>query len=185
MRVLLERDIEDALYNHPRLFPMVDHTFRLNRWLARQYSVPSGIIDLLGLLDNDLVPEKSIAVVELKRGRIDAQAIAQVCRYAGDIEAIQNVIANRYGAMTIWNKVVKVIVGQSVDHKTLLSASALNIQLLKYDSVPSVAVVGQWLVSGEMYRERDSRHTQLADDSPFEAWVAEAKEIGATWGKKW
>lgn len=76
-----EKDIEDWLYKNPKGFA--------DEWIARQYRVPSGIIDLLGVYKtDDTLRYPMFHVVEVKNIPITSNAITQVCRYSNDIYEI-------------------------------------------------------------------------------------------------
>ena len=118
-----ERDIESLLYSRPDLLPPLWFSGGgVSRWLARQYSVPSGRIDLLGIAE--FSDHKSLVVVELKSGMIDSRAVAQVCRYANDLQHILDAICSRVdGLLTEADSTVhKVLIGESVDRKTYFEA---------------------------------------------------------------
>ena len=79
---LFESDLEDYIFNHPDCIK----TYSGNNvnWIARQLRVPSGIIDLLGYMLADGGRPWPV-VAELKSVPLTSGAIAQVCRYAGNI----------------------------------------------------------------------------------------------------
>lgn len=62
---LTERDLEEYLWNNPYLFDEKLDNESITRWLARQYHVPSGVIDLLGVTTRE-----NIAVIELKNKKM-------------------------------------------------------------------------------------------------------------------
>lgn len=103
--------------------------------VGRQYPVSSGYIDLL--YSNPLWFE----VVELKRHAIDAAALHQALRYAGDIittecdEIIGNyantVFPDTFDTSRI-SSVSSVLIGHSVDNNTLLACLGANVQVLTY-----------------------------------------------------
>ena len=143
---ILERDLEERLYSSPSLLNPAIITGRTNYamqgWIARQMRVPSGRIDLLGMLvkyngpnDDDWGPEvtRHPVIVELKRGAIDAAALAQVGRYLNDIRNIVETIEYVWGIAPTGRDLFAVIVGERADRNTILAARGLGIVLLSYD----------------------------------------------------
>lgn len=111
---ILEKDIEEYLWQHPSQCG-VDY------WLKRQFAVPSGIIDLIGVTEDD-----DLVVVEVKNTPIDANALAQVSRYAYDIWMIRQMFVNQKADKP---RVYRMVVGKSIDTRTMLEAEALSIQV--------------------------------------------------------
>lgn len=109
--VISEKDIEDYLFENPQRLKFGGK--HVNRWIKRQYAVPSGIIDLLGI-----VRDGTIAVVEVKNVAVEAKALTQVCRYAFDIQSIMPGV-----------KIKKIVVGRSIDTKTFSEAEAVGVQI--------------------------------------------------------
>lgn len=116
---LNERDIEDYLFENPGQIKVYgEHP--VDTWIGRQLKVPSGIIDLIGQFSGICV-----AVVEIKNGPIDASAIAQVCRYAHDIERIA-------GKKDLWGMVYKVVVGDSLSNQAFFECEAMQVTPLVF-----------------------------------------------------
>lgn len=116
---LLEKDIEDYLWANPTEVEILaggQHYF-VERWLARQLKVPSGIIDLFGILNTGWA-----VVVEVKNVAIDARALAQVKRYAADIDAT---FATRYEYEA--REAICIAIGESIDAQSMYEAEALNV----------------------------------------------------------
>ena len=132
-----ERDIEDYLFEHPELLGM-------KSWIARQFRVPSGVIDLLGewWLEGAEIP--NIVVVEIKKGPITASSIMQVTRYRKDIQNVINSKAHDlfydYGESELYNIyceadfVSSIVVGSpGVGYNTFLEADAIGVQLRTFE----------------------------------------------------
>ena len=123
---LKERDIEDFLWENPQSVEFGPYT--VCKWLKRQYTVPSGIIDLLGMTkDGDLV------VVEIKNVPIDSAALTQVSRYAYDIRVISSMIfAQRKNDSFYQPSIFKVVVGRSADSQIMYAAESLKINIITF-----------------------------------------------------
>lgn len=122
-----EKDIEDFLWEHPS--SVNKSNIVVDRWVGRQFDVPGGIIDLLGVTDDN-----SFVVVEVKNVPIDASALTQVSRYAYDITQIADAIySEKDGEMTAPPRVHKIVVGRSIDSKTMYEAKALGIHVIEFD----------------------------------------------------
>lgn len=168
-----ERDIESLLYSHPDLLPPLWFSGGgVSRWLARQYSVPSGRIDLLGVAD--FPSYKSLVVVELKSGAIDSRAVAQVCRYANDLQHILDAVCSKVDGLLTESdsKVHKVLIGERIDRKVFLEAEGVGAICLGHQLQDGVLSVGRFELAGG---RRWNDYAQLADDSPFEYWMRQAQ----------
>lgn len=121
---LSEKDIEDYLWENPNevKFNYRGDSFHIDHWLARQFRVPSGIIDLFGVLNTG-----DPAVVEVKNVPIDAKALAQVRRYARDIEFV---MYERY--RNGFPDIACIVVGESIDNQALHEAQALNVATITF-----------------------------------------------------
>lgn len=125
---LLEKDIEDWLYANPE--EIVARSTPVCFWLGRQYRLPSGIADLIGVTHDNLV-----VVVEIKNVAINKAAITQVCRYAADIQEIL-MMRDDYqhcrldGEPIVW----KVLVGPSIDDQTYGEARACGVAFMQFEA---------------------------------------------------
>lgn len=113
---LKEKDLEDYLWEHPQEVPNVNH------WIARQFKVPSGIIDLLGISLGG-----TAIVVELKNTEIDSDAIAQVCRYAWDVEQI----LVRVEGDDLY-QAEKIVIGTGIKNAAMFEANAMGVDVLSF-----------------------------------------------------
>lgn len=131
-----EKHLEDFLFSKPHIiFPIQ------TRVIARQYKLPSGIADMV------LAHLQRLAVVELKKGAIDAITIAQCLRYMGDMQGILEGVLGRLYAQGSLNQgeftaafiripqyVQGVVIGKSFeDEKLITVCEAANICALTYD----------------------------------------------------
>lgn len=160
---LAEKDIEQWLYENPDQIQIGRYSGTIKQWLKRQYEMPSGIADLIGITE-----EGWIAVVEVKNTAIDARALTQVCRYAADIESICETACARIGAPPPEGFVCKVIVGKSIDEKTMKEARALHISIVCFSIEVTLAA---WPVefTDEYRYESDKRIYDLSRDETWEA----------------
>lgn len=138
---LSEKDIEDWLYENPEVIST--HTFHVHEWIARQYKLPSGIPDLLGVDQHN-----HLVVVEVKNVEINKAAILQVCRYALDL---QEIAANRLEYPAYYSSddgnnglppfVRKVVVGPSIDGQTFYEAVACDVSPLTFETSLQLTVL--------------------------------------------
>lgn len=118
---LSEKDIENYLFENPECVNFSNSSgnwYTVSEWMYRQFSVPSGIIDLFGVL-NDRWP----VVVEVKNVAIDAKAIAQVCRYAKDMS---HILYRREPSIN-YEHVCRVVVGTAIDDQAIYECNACNV----------------------------------------------------------
>ena len=139
---ITEKDIEYWLWESPEAIPTIYVDAKI-RWLARQYRVPSGIIDLLGLLrgKDEIGLFGHVLVVEVKNVPIDSKAIAQVSRYAADIQTIMDICYSGKGYsgyvhpyLDYPREIIKFVIGRKPkDKRVYFEADALNISMLVFD----------------------------------------------------
>lgn len=118
---LSERDIEDYLWNNPNLVSYIatdGHRMTVDRWIARQLVVPSGIIDLFGVLNTGWA-----VVVELKIVPLDGRVFSQVSRYANDINFAMRF---RY-QLDSENLPIRIVIGTSCSQQAVCEAAAEGI----------------------------------------------------------
>lgn len=122
-----ERKFEDWLWNNPDKIGLHSCEYlRVEKWIARQLTVRSGVIDLLGLVGTGLV------VVEVKNGPFDARALCQVARYAYDIREIK---AFMFDYLPFLDDDINMVVAGygNISKKTILEAKALNVHLVMFE----------------------------------------------------
>lgn len=124
---LTEKDIEDWLYeNRSSLFFTGESGgISIERWFGRQYQLPSGIADLIGVCSDG-----RLAVIEVKNVPINKAAVLQVCRYAADLEEIAGYRLGYPGTQN-WEspKVQRVLFGPDMDSQTFLEAMGLGVDV--------------------------------------------------------
>lgn len=167
---LCEKDIEEYLYRNPE--SVIFDGRQVKRWVKRQYSVPSGIIDLIGLTHDD-----DYVVVEVKNVAIDASALAQVSRYTFDVlNVFQRIIDRRRETEDVepWY-VHMLVIGKSIDTKTMLEAEALNINIVTFNVRLSLDINPvKW--RDDFINERIGKWDDLLSDSDFLRILQEYQE---------
>lgn len=124
----------------------------VEKWLGRQYSLPSGITDLIGISESNL-----LVVVEVKNVPINKAAVLQVCRYAIDLS---DIVGNRDGYRAPHSqdmyRVEKILVGPSVDNQTFVEAMACDVRVMQFN-VDLRLTLGRLSVSMEKYVARNEQ----------------------------
>lgn len=129
-----EKDIEDFLWENPSAASTVRTI--IDHWIGRQFEVPGGIIDLLGVTDDN-----RLVVVEVKNVAIDASALTQVSRYAFDILQVANDIYCEKDSEMVTPPIVhKIVIGRGIDNKTMYEAMSLGIQVIEFDVRVSLGI---------------------------------------------
>jgi hypothetical protein len=129
-----ERDLENWVYRHPEDVYLNSLGLCVEKWLARQYTVPSGRIDLLGLScfrisggNNHYFP----VVVELKNRPIRQEDILQVSRYAHDIDNI--LLQLTYECELGWPaKKILIVPETNISDVLLFEAFSVNVEILTF-----------------------------------------------------
>lgn len=170
---LTERHIEDALHGDPHL--VCSDFFRIERWVKRQYKVPSGIIDLLGVTSGG-----DLAVVEVKNVEVDSRAVAQVCRYAKDVGDILSVFDAEEISKGRWPQttVRKILIGPSIPEVVFRECEACHVTYLEFSVNISLGIDGMYWPR-EFMEQRDREYKILADDPEMAKSVQECYEISA------
>ena len=157
---LAEIDIEEWLYNNPQAVSTI--TGPPVVWIGRQFSVPSGIIDLLGKVERGRMSH--LVVVEVKNVEFSHEALCQVARYAGDILAIQR-------KLTDWDNewVEKILIGKGQPSSDIqFSANAMDINLRSFEVRYSLTIGGSWNWNSEVAEKHESILDQLVKKDIFE-----------------
>lgn len=148
---LAEADIEQWLWENPGAVN-VRAGLDVVEWTGRQFKVPSGIADLIGLTEDG-----DIVVVEVKNGPIAPDALTQVTRYAKDIEDI--CVAAAYKHKLYDQKfqpiISRVVIGKSIDGKTLTEAEAMGIETIAFGLHLHLTLSPLVTSSLELRRHRD------------------------------
>lgn len=174
-----EKDIENWLFENPETIRVMGNE-RIERWIARQYKLPSGIADLVGLSTEGIV-----TVVEVKNVPADGKAIAQVCRYAADIQSVLNYRAHYRGHETDNGygeaRVSKIIVAPSVESKvTIMEADACQVGLRSFFAFIDIEI-GVFGRNGQAVTEAASFNNSFARD--LDGYFRQVMQIAR--GKEW
>lgn len=126
---LYERDIEDWLYANPHKIVIGPHSDNpIVRWIGRQYALPSGIADLIGVRASGL-----ISVIEVKNVPMNKAAVLQVLRYARDVEDIvRDQHYYRESNNLPYPCVERVLIGPAIDIETWFEARACHVNVLEF-----------------------------------------------------
>lgn len=172
---LSEKDIEDWLFANPR-HVIFGNDWMVDHWLGRQVKVPSGIVDLIGICSYPYGPDTvALVVVEVKKVEINSAAVAQVCRYAADVERVLSTI-ERLNCANNWS-VIKVVIGPGISTTTYMEAEATNTLFIKFD-VDLRLSLNQLRPNKDFTDKRNEQYKQLAKAD----WVEEFSLFVANYG---
>lgn len=154
---LLERDIEDWLHENPSVLYQYCKDNPITGWIGRQYQLPSGIADLIGVRQ-----DSKLVVIEVKNVAINKAAVLQVCRYADDLKCI---VLQRtdYPHMRDWSEPVieMIVVGPSIDPQTFTEAQAVGVRIFQFSAQLTLDISGtNW--THEYRDSRDEQHGSIA-----------------------
>ncbi len=169
---LSEKDLENWLWEN------VDElqSFDIEYWLSRQYKVPSGIIDLLGVTG-----EGNIVIVELKNHVPDASALTQVSRYAKDIERI----LHARGMFTV--SIYKIVMGvfDNIPSQLQFEANALDVFIQSMHIEFEIKINGVWAWTEDHSDKLSEEYQRLAKDVIFdEVFMIEQEYIKGTYNEE-
>lgn len=167
---LSEKDIEDWLWKNPEQIRFGYHSdYIVKEWVGRQVRVPSGVIDLLGIYDNEGL--SSFVVVEVKNVSFSQSAILQVCRYGQDIRSMlllnpENITTKAY------SRVAKIVIGTGVPNDQLIfEARASSVELINFDVGFYCFLSGTWNFKKEVFDNYYSDLKNLSEKLPISKYV--------------
>lgn len=183
---LLEKDIEDWLYENPKALPATWNENYIEQWIGRQYALPSGIADLVGLREDNRV-----VVVEVKNVPINKAAVLQVCRYQNDLKYILTARMD-YPHIVNYNEPVvdMILVGPSIDGQTFGEAQAVGVEVVTFGAMLELKLSRlSW--TSEHLRDVEAAHDAIAARPEWsifgltvkedvERWYAEKERAGQT-----
>lgn len=161
---LLEKDIEDWVYECRTEIPKNYHGW-ITHWFGRQYQLPSGIADLIGMRTNGVA-----SVIEVKNVPINKAAITQVCRYAADLrDLINNRMDYPIRDSSTFPYIEKVLIGPSIDAQTFGEAKACDVEVIIFTPRLQLSIRDvDW--TDEYSQERDKRLEKLAENPEWEMY---------------
>lgn len=167
----LEKDIEEWLYENPDKLTDGDSCLYwdtenpMAKWIGRQYQLPSGIADLIGVRENGL-----LVVVEVKNVPINKAAVLQVCRYADDLKYIVSYRMDYpHKASDGEPQIQMILVGPSIDDQTFIEAQSIGIRILQFSVELNLNMAGLNLT--REYREKvDEQHISIAARPEWEMY---------------
>lgn len=190
---IVEKDIEDWLWENPQEVAEVVTGASQVRWIARQYKVPSGILDLLGIatfpFGDDWFDEIPL-LVEVKHQPITSAAIAQICRYEGDMkyiiwEACQ-IAVNREPKREPMS--IKLIIGPGpVADQVLHEADAMNVSIHTFSVHLSVNLHyrTRWTVEAREHHRKLWRESATSKEmKPLRDMIADSAERARRYQEK-
>lgn len=160
---LLERDIEDWLYKNPADLPPSYTGGKVKKWIGRQYTLPSGIADLIGVRESGMV-----VVVEVKNVPINKAAVLQVCRYQNDLKYILSERMD-YPHLMDGNEpaVEMVLIGPSIDGQTFTEARAVDVTVYQFGVSFTLEIDSLSMSNAHWSNVRD-QHREIAARSEWE-----------------
>lgn len=154
---LLEKDIEDWLYENPGSMPSGNFSGAITKWIGRQYAMPSGIADLIGVRENGMV-----VVVEIKNVPINKAAVLQVCRYQNDLKYIIDERMDYLHMTTSHEPLVEmVLIGPSIDGQTFAEAQAVGVMVYRF-GVSFTLEVDKLDWDDEHWKRIREQHSEIA-----------------------
>ncbi|MFO7173650.1 MAG: endonuclease NucS [Bacillota bacterium] len=108
--------------------------------LAQQFEIGGvGIADLVGLrVRHPYSGTPAIAVIEIKKGKIDPAAVAQLHRYVYALSTAMDDLRSKEQTMD-WFPIFGILVGDSLDHDAKVLCWELNFEVYQYTCQFSVA----------------------------------------------
>jgi hypothetical protein len=174
MRPFLESDLERMLFRSPNSVHTNWNNRPIERWIARQYIVPSGVIDLLGVMRN--YKDKPIpVVVELKNRPLKSADIAQVLRYSADINDILLCLAAGNSLNQI-DDAVMVLIGVGVpSNQVLFEAYAANVYIHEFTINQSIEVSGRYSWTSEFRDSISNRRMSASQSKIFDVFFEQGE----------
>lgn len=147
-----ERHLEDYLWTHPEVFGVLEdipdglpikNGDPTHNMLFRQYALPSGIVDLVAYAEG-------LVIIELKRGPINAAAVAQIMCYMSDMRRMWDLLlweifeqklpgwkaATYYDIAngTLYDQLVSgILIGSDItDEKLITACATANVTVYSY-----------------------------------------------------
>lgn len=155
---LSEKDLEDYVFDNPEMITLPYSNTPIKEWFGRQLHIPSGIIDLAGITENN-----KIAVIELKNTEFVSSHITQVCRYSSDIESAMfraGVCEEPY--------VYKLLIGTHRPSSIIINeAFSVNVFIYTLNIEFDLKIGGFWDFSSEYKKDRNDKILKLSQLDTF------------------
>lgn len=162
-----ERAIEDWLFDNPEEVRTIDGCV-VERWLSRQFRVPSGIIDLLGVCNDG-----SLIVVEVKNESPTSSALTQVKRYAVDIA---NIALNIPNSDLLPVKMTVVGTGNLPD-QLMFEANAMEIAIMSYEVSLQLELSGIWKWNDKRQEKISEEYFSISELDLFDEFRSDVDPI--------
>jgi len=160
---LAEADIEEYLWKNPGELGFGHPRVYVHRWLKRQYRIPNGVIDLLGVTADGI-----LVVVEIKNTPTEAQAITQVKQYAFDIDNVNRTVSDGH-----FRPCVPLLIGTSMNEVVFRECEACGVFVKVFRVSFSLNILDMdW--QQEYMDKRDDQYAELAQDKEFAVLVHDA-----------
>lgn len=165
---LSEKDLEDYLYQHPEKVTLPYTDWTVQSWFGRQLRVPSGIIDLIGITEQD-----TIVLVELKNTDFEAAHLTQIQRYSKDIEEAYSVAGGYHDLF-----ITKMLIGiKPPKHNFLVEADSMGIFVKTMKIEFDVNMDGSWHFSDEYYQEYQNKLLELSKNEVISRLAKESEKL--------
>lgn len=156
---LSEKDLEDWLYENPTSLTLLGRPV-VSEWVGRQFRVPSGIIDLLGVYPNLGTP----VIVEMKNTTaVRPEYLTQIIRYKHDIQEILAYTEDEKYSEDF--QVLTYLVGpfESMGSEQLFEANALNINIVSLEYWLEASLSGTWSFNDKYKDEIENKIVSACD----------------------
>lgn len=151
-----EKDLEDYLFENPCLVKMPYTESPVREWIGRQFHVPNGIIDLLGITEGN-----EVVVIELKNTSFTSGHITQVCKYASNIESVL-MVAGAY------SEPYKLLIGPyEPTNEIIAEADSVDVYIKTLSIQFDMSIGGHWHFSEEFTSFCNKTINEIAKLDPF------------------
>ena len=160
---LAEADIEQYLWENSNVIQVYGHP--ISQWIKRQFHIPSGVLDLMGVN-----AAGTLVVVEVKNTELKIEHIAQVKRYVYDIDSIL------LSGKLYLGQCVPVLIGRSVTESVYRDCEACGVLALMFNVSLSLQVRPIYW-SEKFSDDRKRCHFELTEDEDLAGYISNAIEL--------
>jgi hypothetical protein len=171
-----ERDLEDVLYMHCEKVLVTENDLQVEQWLTRQLTVPSGRIDLLGIVRKENEPdgELQLVIVELKNRPAKSEDILQVTRYAEDIRGVFIGLKMLKGLQK-FPKVHRLLIAPGyISDQILFEANSVDVEIRSFSSVGGFKIDGLWEWTEDAENKMIEKYFEISNHRMFNIFIDEA-----------